>query len=83
MTQVNPDELEFEAAVHDRMADFDDDAGRLLMAEANRTRAEALRRRAAIAKDVTDWVEARRAAECGHEQCRDDEGVYGPCVVRD
>lgn len=82
-TQISPDELEFEAGVHDRMADFDDTAGRLVMAEANRTRAEALRRRAALAREVTQWVEARRARECGHEQCRDNDGMYGPCVVRD
>ena len=48
---MSPDELEFEATVHDRMADSDEHAGWLVMAQANRTRAEALRDRARLERE--------------------------------
>lgn len=82
-TQINPDELDAEAEMHDLMADADDDAGRQLMAEANRTRAAALRRRAGLAREVAEWLQSRRAAECGHPACFDDDGVWQGCSVRD
>lgn len=83
MNQVSPNELEYEAGVHDRMADFDDDAGRLLMAEANRTRAARLRARAVLARDTIRWLQDRRAEECGHQACFDDDGVWQGCTVTD